>query len=1176
MKTFVIKITASFLVFSILVLGISTLQERFIKPKIIRVIEEYNFNNQSSYIIAFTDVNLSFPFLSIIKGLTIIDKKTNTPVICMSDIVSLVHPKIIFSRKVDLLFSYIKTIDINSTKNNENIKGSISFPDAEIKYLKISKIYGIKNLVQTPIMHSIGCLVSLRSDSNQLSIKGDFHDIVNEIDVNADIQIDSEYNCSIFSKIRKIPHTLINNPKYYYKHSPITVYDLTNTKITFNFNLLDPLKNSDLSIHSICKYNSIIQKENKMGAINASINIKDKKFFINEFTLQSKYTNHSINGSFDLNTEYDVRFSCSIYKNTQINNFNLELGENSKIIIKAFGNYHEGDIHSSITSNRIVYSHPSKNSVVFRNISLISDTKYDSKNIYSINNAISSCQEVDINGQVILSTNRDFDKLSIHSLSVNSLNSSINGKFKSLISNNRSLYPNGHISLQSHNLSELSGIFGKDIWGTINANINFVSSDYNFVNSYGKFQINGFKVNDISVEEVHGQFNADLVHKSNLYLHASSKYLVASDVQVQEAEMIYEKTGNKAAGYIYTGGFYKKPFNIYIDYMADIDSENICMSIQSLDILFGHINIHNKNNIILLYKDLSHIKLQNSLINIGDKGLLEVFGSLNNLDVDLSITGTNIPIDVPSKNMIYKYTGASDFQAHVSESLFTPKIIINSKTKFTNISNDNDITDIDWQFSFNKFDAIAKFDLRTNGVQTGIINFYMPASTILSKSLYRNSQGTAKIKYKGSIDSAAYSLFGVDIEGMLDTDLILNFDMKNNIFSSFGYLNITDGKISINNQGIYAENIHAQIETNESIINVKHLMAHDGAEGTINSHGQLSFNTNNNIEYFLYLSMHKFKIVNLPHLSSIMQGQALYSGNIHQGLITGNLNVIEMSASMDHPAAYMRPKLFKIQNNNLNDLSPKRESIIAHINKLPSVKLDLTIRTDNPAKFYGIGIDSYWDGEFKMLGTLQSPLLSGSLSLIDGSIYLGHRTFRFSSGQTVWENCEFDQYSLSALGDLDISGYKITTNLQVNNKKWDIIIYSTPYLSQHNITALLLFGKNISDIKNKTNLGYATSALWKIANGFYQGPLSSIVQNNISIDTPDYDPVLNDKDIGKIIVKLGLKYKQSVFSGLSYYCSESKYSPVFFLDTKIGKYLTMSGIFGKDLSGIGGGFELEF
>jgi len=263
------------------------------------------------------------------------------------------------------------------------------------------------------------------------------------------------------------------------------------------------------------------------------------------------------------------------------------------------------------------------------------------------------------------------------------------------------------------------------------------------------------------------------------------------------------------------------------------------------------------------------------------------------------------------------------------------------------------------------------------------------------------------------------------------------------LFTS-GFLETSDLYAGFPLLGIYTQNgnfkLKAYGKTGEFALQIQDLQGGKGSASGLLDLNTLNYRASVNFEQF-YL---KIKDLFQANLFGNLQTQ----GDFHQLNAKGLLQLEKGKYELIHEEL-SRKKTYLIEKL-IHDLPPSPiDSFHYH--------LDMDLKTLNPLKITGAGLDSDWVGQSHCLFTPEQFSLEGTLTCNKGDFRFSSKKFVIDEGTITLS--EKNPSTIVAKGHLDLPAYQIKILLLGPIAEPTLSFSSLPYLSEKAIFSYILFNK---------------------------------------------------------------------------------------------------------------------
>ncbi len=143
------------------------------------------------------------------------------------------------------------------------------------------------------------------------------------------------------------------------------------------------------------------------------------------------------------------------------------------------------------------------------------------------------------------------------------------------------------------------------------------------------------------------------------------------------------------------------------------------------------------------------------------------------------------------------------------------------------------------------------------------------------------------------------------------------------------------------------------------------------------------------------------------------------------------------------------------------------------------VALDLSIQADNAVFVRGRGLTSEWAIDMQVGGTTAEPVIGGGINLLDGTFDFAGRTFDLTRGRVDFQRGQVVDPRLDVLAELEVEDVTAQVGVRGPASDPEIVLSSNPSLPDEDVLALVLFGKQPTELTavEALQLGNAVATL---------------------------------------------------------------------------------------------------
>ena len=305
-----------------------------------------------------------------------------------------------------------------------------------------------------------------------------------------------------------------------------------------------------------------------------------------------------------------------------------------------------------------------------------------------------------------------------------------------------------------------------------------------------------------------------------------------------------------------------------------------------------------------------------------------------------------------------------------------------------------------------------------------------------------------------------------------------------------GRLLVTEGALDDFTTGATLRELEGRLIARGSTLELLHFSATDGDGGTLEATGSISLT--HHFPFSIDLHMHRAHLVQLDIATARFSGDLNFGGTITKPALTGALTCdrARINLSQELPASV--PVLNVTYINAPTKIEETPTEFIP-------IQLDVDLNVYRNARVDGLGIRSEWHGDVKLTGTLQSPLLYGNLSMMEGTFDLAGKEFELTQGSVTFEGPPGKNY-LDLVGTIDTFDIEINANLTGQlPDNLALTFYSAPPLPEKDILSYVLFGGPVTELAPAQAVQLAQAST-EMSRGKYGIGIINSFQQGIGLD----------------------------------------------------------------------------
>ncbi|RZV33634.1 MAG: hypothetical protein EX262_06555 [Sphingomonadaceae bacterium] len=238
-------------------------------------------------------------------------------------------------------------------------------------------------------------------------------------------------------------------------------------------------------------------------------------------------------------------------------------------------------------------------------------------------------------------------------------------------------------------------------------------------------------------------------------------------------------------------------------------------------------------------------------------------------------------------------------------------------------------------------------------------------------------------------------------------------------------------------------------------------------EGSVDASGFISLSAENGYPMNLAIALDNARLARSEALSTTANGNLRLTKTAGQtALLSGQLNLPETRYEIIRQGAAEVPELTGVRFKPPR--GPQRitgDEPAVHQPGLFEL-LRLNVSLDAPERLYvsGMGLESEWSADLRLIGTSTNPRLSGAVELIRGTLGFAGRSFTLDQGRIGFTGGPTINPTLAISATEDIED--VAVNVEIAGRAYDpqIEFSSTPGLPQDEIVARILFGSSVGNL----------------------------------------------------------------------------------------------------------------
>ncbi|WP_425402032.1 translocation/assembly module TamB domain-containing protein [Kiloniella laminariae] len=334
------------------------------------------------------------------------------------------------------------------------------------------------------------------------------------------------------------------------------------------------------------------------------------------------------------------------------------------------------------------------------------------------------------------------------------------------------------------------------------------------------------------------------------------------------------------------------------------------------------------------------------------------------------------------------------------------------------------------------------------------------------------------------------------LNGSLQADAKLSGTLANPLLN--GQARLSDGEYENIEFGTILKQLEFNADIQDSTLLLLKARAQDPKGGTLSSEGTVDLK--NMTDPLVALTIQLDNLAALDHDQIILQtdGNITISGQATGLDVKGDITTRDVTINIDKALAPSVVELDVIEVNRPGALPDAPE------NNQPKagnkVALDLLVSLPRRVFIRGRGLDSEWEGQFKVKGTADAPRVEGYLSPVRGQFSFAGKNFKLQKGKISLVGSSVINPELSLSAVYEASNVTAVVSIEGTASDPKITITSPDDLPQDEVLSQVLFGKAAGKLSAVEALQLATavaSLSGKIDTG---GGILDFARDSLGVD----------------------------------------------------------------------------
>jgi translocation and assembly module TamB len=329
----------------------------------------------------------------------------------------------------------------------------------------------------------------------------------------------------------------------------------------------------------------------------------------------------------------------------------------------------------------------------------------------------------------------------------------------------------------------------------------------------------------------------------------------------------------------------------------------------------------------------------------------------------------------------------------------------------------------------------------------------------------------AQLRYAGAADTL-WRLSGVE-NFDLSGDVAIGADFSGTMRTPniLGSLKTQNARVESVASGLVLSSVQAVGQFDGSRLNITQFSGKSGKEGQVSGTGRVEFvGAARGID--LTLDAERAPLLDRDDIAATVTGPIRIKSDGTSGVISGDVIMNRSFFRLGQASAAQVPRL------NVREIGPRSDTRPLRQPGKPW-RLDFKARAPRGLMVTGLGIDSEWQANLQIGGTIEGPVILGTANLVRGGYEFAGKRFDLARGAIRFEGTSPPDPVLDIMAVGDTQGINATIRVSGTGQRPEIAFASVPALPQDEVLSRLLFGTSITNLSapEAVQLAAAVAAL---------------------------------------------------------------------------------------------------
>jgi len=312
-----------------------------------------------------------------------------------------------------------------------------------------------------------------------------------------------------------------------------------------------------------------------------------------------------------------------------------------------------------------------------------------------------------------------------------------------------------------------------------------------------------------------------------------------------------------------------------------------------------------------------------------------------------------------------------------------------------------------------------------------------------------------------------------------------------------GSATLKNGSYEHKEYGTVLTNIVLDMTVKDTDVVALDLTAADGRGGTVTSKGTVNISALDNPELDVSLLLKNLRALNLEELQVTTDADITIKGTMAALNVGGSMTTSDVEMDIGGEVA---PTVVNLKVTEVNRPGAEEDSILDKTDLDKNILLALDLDMPRRVFIRGRGLDSEWQGKFKITGTAEKPIIEGFISPVRGQFVFAGKNFVLQEGEIALLGGNNLDPELSLSGKYENADITATVTIAGPASDPQVSFSSDDGLPEDEVISQVLFGKETGGLTALEAVQLAEAVATLSGTFGSGGGITGFVRNTLGVD----------------------------------------------------------------------------